>query len=90
MSLGVPTDLLFLLPLWPPGTVLSYDFIAAVKADSDHSEAQRGLSFYISGCGAKGEEVRVEVRVLDRSGLPSIFPEVSHFILSPDSKVCLG
>lgn len=30
---------LSLLHLWPPGTVLFYDFIAAVQADGDPSEA---------------------------------------------------
>lgn len=47
------TDVLFLLHLWPPCTVLFYDFIAAMRADDDLLR-YRGQSFYISGPGGTG------------------------------------
>lgn len=52
---------LFLLRLWPPCTVLFYDFIAAVRT-GDGRLRYRGQGFYISGPGGKGLRDRSRVK----------------------------
>lgn len=71
---------LLLLPLWPPGAVLFYDFIAAVRADNNPSEAQRAgfLHQWLWSQGSKESGLRFGWQMwspLRLSGSLPLYPE---------------